>query len=116
MAMANLAVASSPTTYWQLCGSATSTVRVTKITIAGRQTVAANADIPLIKTSNGQLPAAPSLPDSLSLLLLWSASLMTLEPAAAGTAPVTAWTANPTVGTPLRHFRRLRGVWAGWVR
>ena len=50
-AMANLVVASSPTTYWQLCGSATSTVRVTRMTIAGRQTTAAHADFQLIKTS-----------------------------------------------------------------
>ena len=50
-AMANLVVASSPTTYWQLCGSASSTVRVTRITIGGRQTTAAHADFQLIKTS-----------------------------------------------------------------
>ena len=111
MAMANLVVASSPTTFWQLCGSATSTVRVTKITIAGRQTAAANADIQLIKTSTaasgGTIASGQPFASAAVVGVPYDTGT------AAGTALVTAWTANPTVGTPV--VTSAGWVWSGQV-
>lgn len=105
-AMANLVVASSPTTYWQLCGSATATVRVTRITISGRQTTAAHADFQLIKTSTaatgGTIAAGQPFASAAVVGVPYDTGT------SAGTALVTAWTANPTVGTPVVAS-------AGWV-
>lgn len=105
-AMSNLVVASSPTTYWQLCGSATSTVRVNRITIAGRQTAVAAADIQLIKTSTaatgGTIASGQPFGGAAVVGVPYDTAI------GAGTALVTAWTANPTVGTPVVAS-------AGWV-
>ena len=105
-AMANLVVASSPTTYWQLCGSATSTVRVTRITINGRQTTAAAADFQLIKTSTAATGGTIASGQPFASAAVVGVPYDTGT--AAGTALVTAWTANPTVGTPVVTS-------AGWV-
>ena len=105
-AMSNLVVASSPTTYWQLCGSATSTVRVTRITIAGRQTAVAAADIQLIKTSTAATGGTIASGQPFGSAAVVGVPYDTGS--AAGTALVTAWTANPTVGTPVVAS-------AGWV-
>lgn len=100
-----LVVASSPTTYWQLCGSATSTVRVTQVTIAGRQTTAAHADFQILKTSTAATGG------TITALAPFSSAAIVGIPSdsgfAAGTAKVTAWSANPTVGTSLG------AVWSG---
>ena len=106
MGMANLVVASSPTTYWQICGSATSTVRVTRITISGRQTTAASADFQIIKTSTaatgGTIASGQPFVSAAVVGVPYDTN------SAAGTALVTAWTANPTVGTPVVTS-------AGWI-
>lgn len=105
-AMANLVVASSPTTWAQICGSASSTVRVTRITIAGRQTAVAQADVQLIKTSTaatgGTIASGQPFNSAAVVGVPYDTGF------AAGTALVTAWTANPTVGTPVVTS-------AGWV-
>jgi hypothetical protein len=110
-AMANLVVASSPTTYWQLCGSATSTVRVNKITIGGRQTTAAAADFQLIKTSTAATGGTVASGQPFASAAVIGVPYDTGT--AAGTALVTAWTANPTVGTPV--VTSAGWVWSGQV-
>ena len=111
LAMANLVVASSPTTYWQICGSATSTVRVTRITIAGRQTTAAHADFQLIKTSTAATGGTIASGQPFASAAVVGVPYDTGT--AAGTALVTAWTANPTVGTPV--VTSAGWVWAGQI-
>ena len=106
MAMANLVVASSATTWWQICGSASSTVRVTKLTIAGRATAVAAADVQLIKTSTAATGGTIASGQPFGGAAVVGNSYDTGT--AAGTALVTAWTANPTVGTPIVAS-------AGWV-
>jgi hypothetical protein len=110
-AMSNLVVASSPTTFWQICGSATSTVRVTRITIGGRQTAVAAADIQLIKTSTaatgGTIASGQPFAGAAVVGVPYDTNT------AAGTALVTAWTANPTVGTPV--VASAGWIWAGQV-
>ena len=110
-AMANLVVASSPTTYWQLCGSATSTVRVTRITIGGRQTTAAHADFQLLKTSTAATGGTIASGQPFASAAVVGVPYDTGT--AAGTALVTAWTANPTVGTPV--VTSAGWVWAGQI-
>jgi hypothetical protein len=104
--MSNLVVASSATTWWQLCGSASSTVRLTRLTIAGRATTAAAADFQLIKTSTaatgGTIAAGQPFAGAAVIGNPYDTNF------AAGTALVTAWTANPTVGTPIVTS-------AGWI-
>ena len=110
-AMANLVVASSPTTYWQLCGSATSTVRVTRMTIAGRQTTAAHADFQLIKTSTAATGGTIASGQPFASAAVVGVPYDSTD--AAGTALVTAWTANPTVGTPV--VTSAGWVWSGQI-
>jgi hypothetical protein len=105
-AMANLVVASSATTWWQLCGTASATVHVTRITIAGRATAAASADIQLIKTSTAATGGTIASGQPFNSAAIVGVPYDTTD--AAGTALVTAWTANPTVGTPVVAS-------AGWV-
>lgn len=99
LSMANLVAASSATTVWQLCGSATQTIRVTKVTIAGRATAAASADMSLIKTSTaatgGTIASGAPFSSAAVTGVPYDSSFPT------GTALSTAWTANPTVGTPI---------------
>lgn len=106
LSMSNLVVASSATTWWQICGSASSTVRVTRLTIAGRATAVAAADVQLIKTSTaatgGTIAAGQPFSGAAVVGNPYDTGF------AAGTALVTAWTANPTVGTPIVTS-------AGWV-
>lgn len=105
-AMSNLVVASSPTTYWQLCGSASATIRLTRVTINGRQTGVAAADFQLIKTSTaatgGTIASGQPFAGAAVVGVPYDTG------SAAGTALVTAWTANPTVGTPVVTS-------AGWI-
>lgn len=111
MAMANLVAASSPTTYWQLCGSASSTVRVTRVAIAGRQTTAAAADFQLIKTSTAATGGTIAAGQPFGGVAVVGNPYDTGT--AAGTALVTAWTANPTVGTPI--VTSAGWVWSGQI-
>ena len=99
LSMTNLVVASSPTTYWQICGSASSTVRVTRLTIAGRQTTAAHADFQLLKTSTAATGGTIASGQPFAGAAIVGYPYDTNS--AAGTALTTAWTANPTVGTPI---------------
>ena len=105
VAMSNLVVASSPTTWWQICGSATFTVRVTRISVSGRQTAVAAADFQAIKTSTaaagGTIAANAPFSGVAIVGLPYDTNF------AAGTAKVTAWTANPTIGTLIGP------VWSG---
>ena len=111
VAMSNLVVASSPTTYWQICGSATSTVRVTRISIAGRQTTAASADFQLIKTSTAATGGTIASGQPFAGAAIVGNAYDTNS--AAGTALVTAWTANPTVGTPI--ITSAGWLWSGQI-
>jgi hypothetical protein len=99
LSMTNLVVASSPTTFWQICGSATTTVRVTRFTISGRQTAVASADLQILKTSTAATGGtiASGQPFASAAVIGYPYDTGT----AAGTALTTAWTANPTVGTPI---------------
>jgi hypothetical protein len=108
-AMANLVVASSSTTWWQICGSASATVHVTRLTIAGRATAAASADIQLIKTSTAATGGTIAAGQPFAGAAIIGVPYDTND--AAGTALVTAWTANPTVGTPV--VASAGWVWAG---
>lgn len=111
MSMTNLVAASSPTTYWQICGSATSTVRVTRFTIAGRQTTAAHADFQILKTSTAATGGtiASGYPFNGAAVVGYPYD----TGFAAGTALTTAWTANPTVGTPIVASAGF--VWSGQI-
>ena len=111
VAMSNLVVASSPTTYWQICGSATSTVRVTRVSIAGRQTTAASADFQLIKTSTAATGGTIASGQPFAGAAIVGNAYDTNS--AAGTALVTAWTANPTVGTPI--VTSAGWLWSGQI-
>ena len=111
VSMSDLVVASSPTTYWQICGSATSTVRVTRVSIAGRQTTAASADFQLIKTSTAATGGTIASGQPFAGAAIVGNAYDTNS--AAGTALVTAWTANPTVGTPI--VTSAGWLWSGQI-
>lgn len=110
-AMSNLVVASSATTWWQICGSATATIRLTRVTIAGRDTAAASADVQLIKTSTaasgGTIAAGQPFNGASIVGIPYDTNF------SASTATVTAWTANPTVGTPV--VASAGWIWSGQV-
>ena len=77
----------------------------------GRQTAAANADIQLIKTSTaasgGTIASGQPFASAAVVGVPYDTGT------AAGTALVTAWTANPTVGTPV--VTSAGWVWSGQV-
>jgi hypothetical protein len=111
MSMTNLVLASSPTTWWQICGSATTTVRVTRFTISGRATAVAGADVQVLKTSTaatgGTIASGQPFAGAAVVGYPYDSSI------AAGTALTTAWTANPTVGTPIVTSAGF--IWSGQI-
>lgn len=96
-------VATAATDIFTLTGSATKTVRVTRVTITGTQTTAAQVSILLVKRSTantaGTSTANVAIPhDSTS---------------AAATATSLSYTANPTVGAAIGSALRSRKVFVG---
>jgi hypothetical protein len=81
--------AASATDVFGICGSASTTVRVTRVLVAGRATAAANADLAIIKRSTADTGGTATNPAAIP----YDSSI------AAGTAVVSAYTANPTTGT-----------------
>lgn len=91
VAITGLVNAASATDIVYINGSATKTVRITRIIVGGRATAAASADVRLIKRSAtdtaGTCTASTIVP--------------VLSTSAAATAVVSQCTANPTVGTAI---------------
>lgn len=85
----NLAMAATPTDVFTITGSATKTVKITRIYLTGTQTTGDTSDVLLIKRSTANTAGTSTTP--------------TVVPYdsnnAAGTAVVRAYTANPTLGT-----------------
>lgn len=79
----------TPTDIFTITGSATTTVRITRIFLTGTQTTAAQRDILLIKRSTANTAGTSTAPTRIPL----DAN------DAAATATVLAYTANPTLGT-----------------
>lgn len=73
----------------EFCGSATKTVRITKISVGGRATSAASVDLTLVKRSTANSGGTATNPTRVP----YDAS------AGAASATVSAYTANPTLGT-----------------
>lgn len=92
-----LSPAASATDIWQICGGPSVITRLTKLSVGGRATAAAPADLNLIKRSGqtfgGTVAIAPPFSGVSAVGVPYDAST------GASTAFVTAWTANPTVGT-----------------
>lgn len=90
-----VASSTAPTDLFTIYGSATKTIRVTRLAISGTQTTAAVRDVALIKRSSAN-SGGTSTP-------------LTAVPhdanAAAATATVLAYTANPTLGTTVGSVR-----------
>jgi hypothetical protein len=84
-----LVAAAAATDIFKICGSATTTVRVTQFLVSGRATANANADVAIIKRSTAGSGGTATTPTVIPLDTGFSA----------GTAVVSAYTANPTVGT-----------------
>ncbi len=84
----------TPTDFWNLTGSATKTVRVTRIVISGIATAAASRATQLIKRSTANTGGTPTS--------------LTIPPHdsndAAATALVQTYAANPTTGTSVGIF------------
>lgn len=91
-----LVAASAATDVWQICGSATATIRVTRIAIAGQATAVSPLEISIIKRSAANTGGTieSGAPFSGAAITGWNYDTN----ASAGTAKITAWTANPTVG------------------
>ena len=85
----DLATAATATDVFTITGSATKTIRVTRIQISGIATTAGAFDVALIKRSTANTAGTSSAP---TLVAHDSSS-------AAATAVVRAYTANPTLGT-----------------
>ena len=102
-AILGLAVANTPTDIFTINGSATKTIRVTRIAFTAIQTTAAQRDVVIIKRSaantGGTSSAVTAVPHDSSN--------------AAGTASVKAYTVNPTgLGATVGNFRT-RKVFVG---
>lgn len=92
-----LVPASAATDIWAICGSASATVRVTRITVNGSAGTAVAVPVSLIKRSTantgGTIEAGAPFSGAAIVGYPYSSGF------SAGTAKVTAWTANPTTGT-----------------
>jgi hypothetical protein len=97
IAFTGLVAAAAATDIMQICGSATTTVKVTRMRVSGRATAAAGMDVQIIKRS------AANTGGTINASAPWSGSFVTGfaydASDAAGTALTATWTANPTVGT-----------------
>lgn len=86
-----LVAAASATDIFKLCGSATKVIRVSMLRVSGRATAAASVDVSLILRStagSGGTSTAPVIQQYDSQYPI-------------ATAVTSAYTANPTVGTPV---------------
>lgn len=86
-----LVPAASATDLFTLCGSATKVVRVSSVRVGGRATAAASVDISLILRSTANTGGTSTAPN----IQKYDSQYPT------ATAVATAYTANPTVGTPV---------------
>lgn len=87
--ISNLAVAALATDIFTIAGSATKTIRITKIAINGIQATAGQASIVLLKRSTADTAGTSTAPTKVPYD----------STNAAATATVAAYTANPTTGT-----------------
>lgn len=94
----NLVVANTPTDIFTITGSATKTVRITRIGFSGTQNTSSTRNVLLIKRSTANSAGTSTTP--------------TVVPSdstnAAGTAVVRAYTVNPTLGTTIGTIRSQR--------
>jgi hypothetical protein len=97
IAFTGLVAAAAATDIAQICGSATTLTKVTRMKISGRATAAAGMDVQIIKRS------AANTGGTINASAPWSGSFVTGfaydANDVAGTALTATWTANPTVGT-----------------
>lgn len=94
--VANLvAMATAPTDIFTLTGSATKTIRVTRVTINGTQTTASQITIILLKRSTANTAGTSTA----------QAAVAHDSNSVAATGTVLAYTANPTVGTLVGNLR-----------
>lgn len=91
----NLSVAASASDIFSICGSGTKTIRVLNYYITATQTTAGSANIRLRKYSTADTGGTSTNPT----IVPYDSNF------AAGTATVTAYTANPTLGTSLGVMR-----------
>ena len=91
----NLAPATLATDVFTITGSATKTVRVTRITTSGTQTTGSNVTVVILKRSTANTAG--------TFTTLTGVPHNSTNPAA--TATVLAYTANPTVGTLVGNIR-----------
>lgn len=92
-----LVAAAGATDIMQICGSATSLVKVTRMKVSGRATAAAGMDVQIVKRS------AANTGGTINASAPWSGTFVTGfnydTGDSAGTAITATWTANPTLGT-----------------
>ena len=99
-----VAMATAPTDIFTLTGSATKTIRVTRVTITGTQTTASQITIILLKRLTANTAGTSTAQTAVSHD----------SNAAAATGAVLAYTANPTTGTLIGNLRS-RKVFVGAV-
>lgn len=97
IAFTGLVAAAAATDIAQICGSATTLTKVTRMRISGRATAAAGMDVQIVKRS------AANTGGTINASAPWSGTFVTGfaydASDAAGTALTATYTANPTVGT-----------------
>lgn len=86
-----LVAAASATDIYKICGSASRVVRVSRISISGRATAAASIDVSLVLRSTAGSGGTSTSP----LIQPYDSQYPT------ATAVLSAYTANPTIGTPV---------------
>jgi hypothetical protein len=102
IAVTGLVVASTPTDIFTISGSATKTIKITRIAFTASQTTAAQRDVVVLKRST-----LNTLGNSTLLVPVAHDST-----SSASTAVVRSYTANPTVGTLVGNIRS-RKVYVG---
>lgn len=99
IAFTGLVAPAAATDIAQICGSATTLVKVTRFRISGRATAAAGMDVQIVKRS------AANTGGTINASAPWSGSFVTGfaydTNFTAGTALTATWTANPTLGTSI---------------
>lgn len=95
VAITNLVPVATPTDIFTITGSATKTIRVTRIALNATQTTAANRDVLLLRRSTANTAGTSTAPTRVSHD----------STNAAATATVLAYTANPTLGTLVGAIR-----------
>lgn len=90
----NLIIPAAATDVFTITGSASKTIRITKIIISGSQTTRSYADVVILKRSTANSAGTSTIPTAVS----YDSS------DAAATATVRAYTVNPTTGTLVGNF------------